>query len=203
MRTKAQILKEIRELKSNPDSYYETTVRADPYSMIAREMLRKVPDSEVFEGMSFKEVRAYCKPVLMTALYNSKQKPIEAFGEDTEELHAFYTVMEELFPGSVAVQEALNESWNEKALFHEWTLPDGHVSHVKVVETVHGTLEAGGLEFGYTYHANQPSKVHTSLSPNFTHSYDGFIVRDMITNATFNIASIHDEFKCHPNYAMI
>jgi hypothetical protein len=197
--TKTEILNKIRSIKANPDSYDESVVRADPYSMVATEMLRKVPDSTIFEGMSFSEVRAYCEYPLMTALYNSRQVPIEAFGDDTPELEAFYTVLEELFDGAVAFMEAINESWDDQALSHHWKTPDGHVAFVPVMETVTGTIEAGGMEFGYTYHSNEASTSHTSLAPNLVHSLDGYVVRNVVESAPFNVIHVHDELKCHPN----
>ena len=198
-RTRQQILAEIRRLKANPDSYDIEVVRADPYSLVAQEMMKKVPHSEVFADMSFKQVRAYCKNPLMTALYNSRQQPIEAFGEDTPELEAFYATLHELFPGAMNVLEALNESWDNTRLHNEWLAPDGHRAYVKVMETVHGTLSAGGLEFAYTYHANQPSDRGTSLAPNFIHTNDGFIPRHIVEKANFQVFHVHDEIKAHPN----
>ena len=198
-RTKAQILAEIRRLKTNPENYTESTVRADPYSLVAERMLEKLPHSTVFEGMSFKQVRAYCKQPIMTAMYNSVEQPKEAFGEDTPELQAFYDTLYELFPGAMNVLEALNDRWDKTAMYHEWTTPDGHVSHCKVMETVHGHIESEGLDLEYRYHNNQSSKVGTSLAPNFVHSLDAFAVRYVIENADFTVATIHDEFQAHPN----
>ena len=53
-RTKAQILNDIRKLKTNKDNYSETVVRADPYSLVAERMLEKLPESEVFNKMTGK-----------------------------------------------------------------------------------------------------------------------------------------------------
>lgn len=199
MRTKAQILLEIRQLKQNPASYNETVVRADPYSLVAQKMLEKLPHSKVFDNMSFKEVRAYCKKPVMTTMYNSIAQPIKAFGEDTEELHAFYETLQELFPGAMNVLQALNDRWDKEATYHSWKLPDGHTSHVKVVETIDGILDNEGLNLPYRFKRNQPSTTGTSLAPNFIHSFDGFAVRYIIENADFQVAHIHDEIQAHPN----
>ena len=198
-RTKQQILADIRKLKVNPDNYTEQTVRADPYSLVAERMLEKLPNSEVFDGMSFKEVRKYCKEPIMTSLYNSVEQPKQAFGEDTPELQAFYDTLYELFPGAIDVLEALNARWDNNALAHTWTTPDGHTAYVKVMETVHGHLESEGLNLEYRYHNNQTSKVKTSLAPNYVHSMDAFAVRYVVENADFDVVAIHDEFQAHPN----
>lgn len=81
MRTKAQILAEIRQLKTNPLNYTESVIRADPYTMVAEAMVEKLPDTKVFEGLNFKQIRALCKKPVMTTFYNSKQQPISVFGE--------------------------------------------------------------------------------------------------------------------------
>ena len=201
-RTKEIILAEIRALRANEDNYSILTVRADPYSLVATRMLELVPDSEVFLGMSFKAVRAYCKNPIMTAMYNSKAEPEKAFGEDTPELEAFYQTLNELFPGAMNVLEALNARWDKDALFHEWTTPDGHISHCKVINTISGHLTAQGLELEYTYKENGTSEVGTSLAPNFTHSGDAFTVRYVIATAKkegFTVVHIHDQFDAHPN----
>ena len=198
-RTKAEILKEIRALKASKDSYTTTIVRADPYTLVAKKMMEKVPHSEVFEGMNFGQIRAYCKKPIMTFFYNSRQEPINAFGEDTEELNAFYATLNELFPGAMQVMEAINEQWDNKALFHKWETPDGHIAHVKVMESVHGILSSGGMDFAYTYNSNQPSEIGTSLCPNAIHSADGYLVRYVVENAPFQAFAVHDDFKAHPN----
>ena len=149
MRNKQQILADIRRLKANPLSYDEQVVRADPYSLVAERMLDKLPHSTVFEGMSFKEVRAYCKDPIMTAMYNSKAEPIKAFGEDSEELEAFYSTLQELFPGAMNVLEALNDRWDNSALNHTWKAPDGHTAYVPVSVDVEVHLNNEGLNIQY------------------------------------------------------
>ena len=198
-RTRAVILAEIRALKANKDNYTSTVVRADPYSLVATHISKKTVDSEIFSGMTFKGVRAYCKGPLMKGFYNSRLEPIKAFGEDTKEFMAFYATREELFPGAVKVLEAINESWDSDALHNAWPTPDGHEAYVKVMEKVHGTISAGGMEFAYTYNSNRPSERFTSLAPNFTHGNDGFLVRHIVDNAPCEVFHVHDDIKAHPN----
>ena len=198
-RTKKQILAEIRSIKSDSSNYTESVIREDPYSLVAKKVLEKVPHSTVFEGKSFKEVRAIVKPALMTVLYNSKQEPINVFGEDTPELEAFYTALHELFPGALNVMEALNNRWDNTATYHEFVMPDGHVAHVKVIEAVDGTLDNEGLNLPYRYKVNQASTNGTSIVANFTHACDAFIIRYVVDNADFQVAHIHDAIGFHPN----
>lgn len=199
-RTKQQILAEIRRLKANPESYNETVVRADPYSLVADKMLEKLPHSEVFEGMTYKEVRAYCKQPIMTAMYNSVEQPIKAFGQDTQELQAFYDTLQELFPGAMNVLEALNNRWDNETLVHTWKTPDGHTAYVPVEVAIEGHLDNEGLDLPYKYYKNAPSNVKTSLAPNFVHSLDAYAVRYIVENADFPVVHVHDEIQAHPNH---
>ena len=198
-RNRAQILAEIRTIKTNPDNYIEEVIRADPYTLIAERMIEKVPNSEVFAGMSFSEVRAYCKQPLMTALYNSVMEPIKAFGEDTEELAVFYTSLEELFPGAINVMKALNARWDNTALFHNWRTPDGHEAYVEVIQHIEGVLSSEGLNLPYRFSKNMPSDIGTALSPNYIHSLDAYCVRYVRDNVDFDFVHIHDDYQAHPN----
>ena len=201
-RNKADILADIRAIRANEDNYTVMTVRADPYSLVAKRMMELLPTSEVFAGMSFKEVRAYCKDPIMTAFYNSRRQPEKAFGEDTLELSAFYQTLNELFPGAMNVLDAINERWDKDAMFHEWLTPDGHVSHCKVINTIKGHLSTQGLELEYTFKENGTSETSTPLAPNFVHSADGFAVRFVVISAKhegFQCVHIHDEYDAHPN----
>lgn len=143
----------------------------------------------------------------MTFFYNSRAKPIEIFGEDTEELEVFYEVLEELFPGALEVMGIINECWDSTALEHTWSLPDGHIARCLVVEKVDTSIEIDELHaqrtFAYRFYPNQPSKKGTSLMPNVIHSIDAWIVREMVRRAKaqgFQLAAIHDAFTCHPNH---
>jgi len=162
-------------------------------------MLEKLPDSTIFNDMTFKEVRAYCKDPVMTAFYNSSEEPKKAFGDETPELEAFYSTITELFPGAVNVLEALNERWDKTALLHTWSTPDDHIAHVPVLEAINGHLDNEGLDLPYRFYRNQPSERSTSLAPNYIHSFDAFIVRYIIENADFQVSHVHDEIQAHPN----
>jgi hypothetical protein len=202
MRSKKIILAEIRALRANEANYVTSIERADPYSLVAEHMLKLVPDTVVFAGMSFKEVRAYCKKPIMTAMYNSVAQPQEAFGEDTPELNAFYETLNHLFPGAMNVLEALNDRWDKQADYHTFKCIDGHVAYMPVINTIEGTLSVEGLELPYIYKEQGTSDVGTSLAPNFVHANDGYLVRFVVESANaegFIVTAIHDQFDTHPN----
>ncbi len=178
-------------------------VRNDPYTIVSDEMTRRLPDSPMFAGKTPEQIRKLIKKPIMTTFYSSKAQPKSLFGEDTIELETFYIVLNELFPGPMACMAIIESKWNPTALYHKWTLPDGHVSHVKVIEQVDTKIEVAELScantFAYRFYPNQPSKKGTSLVANIVHSIDAYIVREIIRRCPFDVAHIHDAFTCHPN----
>jgi len=145
--------------------------------------------------------RPLVKKPVMTHYYNkTKQDTLNLVQQD-----AFYNVLANSFEGAEAVKDTINDYWNSNALEHTWTLPDGHIAHVKVTEMINARIEVDELDhvtFTYRFEANQPSRVGTSLVPNIIHSIDAYIVREIIRMANaeeFELAHIHDAFCCHPN----
>ncbi len=141
------------------------------------------------------------KKGIMTAAYNSKAKPKELFGEDVD---VFWSVLGSMVPGAMDVMHVINMCWNEKALEHCWTMPDGHEVRVKVVEPCElriGIEELDGRRFTMRYNRNQPSANGRSLVPNVVHSVDAYVCREVIRRCVFEVACIHDCWLMHPNNA--
>jgi len=162
---------------------------------------------EVFTAMNgmleagHKVDRKLVKKPVMTHYYNKFIQ--DSLNEKQQD--AFYHVLANNFEGAEAVKDVINEYWNPLALEHKWTLPDGHVSRVKVTEMVNARIEVDELDhttFTYRFEANRPSDISTSLVPNIIHSIDAYIAREMIRRANtegFELAHIHDAFATHPN----
>lgn len=146
------------------------------------------------------------KHPVMTSLYGSKAQPRKLFGEDTQELEMFYKTLYDRFPGAVDLMSIIQSSWNQNALAHTWTLPDGHTAHVPVMQEVIKKIEVdelGKATFSHKAFINEPSEYGISLLANITHSIDGFIVREMVrqaNNAGFELLTIHDSFWASPNH---
>lgn len=145
------------------------------------------------------------KPV-MTTFYGSKNQPQEVFGEKTPELRLFYETLEEMLPGAMECMNDMQGCWLPNALEHKWTLPDGHIAKVKVMNSVDKKIEVDELNHAtYTHRAyvNTPSEKGLSLPANIVHSVDGYLVREMVRRADiqgFELLSIHDSFWASPNY---
>ncbi len=173
-----------------------TGQREDIYQMVA-DTMTKVCGTEI--------TRKEVKHPVMTTFYNSKQQPIEVFGENTPELETFYETLEKYLSGALEVMSDINTCWNSTALKHEWTLPDGHVSSVDVLTRVSKKIEVDELDhatFTHQAYINQPSVKGLSLPANVVQSIDAYIVREMIRKCSrlgFELLTIHDNFLASPN----
>lgn len=173
----------------------DTGDREDVYITVAAAMNELLPPQEHVSKNDIK------KP-LMTHYYNkSRQDTLSEL-----QVEVFYEVVHDNFTGAEDVKALVNSYWDNEALEHTWTLPDGHVARVLVTDTAIARVEVDELDhttFTYRFESNQPSNRNTSLCPNIIHSIDGYIVRQMIYkahNAGFELAHIFDAFTCHPNY---
>jgi len=168
--------------------------REDIYEMIAGDMNSSLKGKY---GVTRKDVK---KPI-MTHYYNSKVIPEEAFNE--EQLEVFYTSLNSKFEGAELLMETINDFWDSSSDVHTWTLPDGHVARVPVVEMVDTRVEIDELAhrtFTYRYAKQQPSNNYKSLVANVVHSVDGYIAREMVRRSTFDLVHIHDCFVFSPEY---
>ena len=174
-----------------------TGKREDIYSKVA-DRVNKVT------GLSYS--KADVKKPVMTTFYGSKKQPEELFGEGTEELVKFQNILEEQLPGAMECMQDMQGCWDPFALFHKWTLPDGHIAHVPVMQANDMKIEIDELEHAtYTFRAyqNKPAAKGLSLAANIVHSIDGYIVREMVRRADlmgFALLTIHDSFWASPNH---
>lgn len=178
-------------------------IRNDPYTLVSDEMVRRLPDSQLFAGKTPSEIRSMVKKPIMTYFYNSLANPKEVFGDESPELETFHLVLRQFFGGAIDVMNIINTKWDPTVSYHQWTLPDGHVAYVKVTEQVDTRIQIPELQcansFAYRFYPNQPSTRSTSLAPNIIHSIDAYIVREVVRRCPFDVACIHDAFTSHPN----
>ena len=168
----------------------DPTKRYDAYAEVANKMNA---------NLSKPVLTKICKQAAMTHFYNSRATPRDLLSEP--ELKVFYQVIDHLFPGAKSVMDTINSCWNSKATAHSWTMPDGHVVYVPVVEAVNGNYPDPVLgDIPVRYYHQAPSDNFRSLCPNVIHSIDGYIAREMIRRAPFQLAHVHDCFVFNPNY---
>ena len=174
--------------------------RMDPYTEIAKDF-----KSDWFINEPSNMRKAVKKPI-MTANYNSKRVPAATFKPAS--LPKFYEIMEKELPASTKLRKVINRCYGKGRSSHEFTLPDGHIAYmpslVKVEKSVFIEAINDELDFSMsTVAANTLNR--NSLSPNYTHSIDAWIVAEMVRMANkqgFDLYAIHDSFSCHPNHAV-
>jgi len=168
----------------------DPTKRKDVYRSLARKMSKMV---------DHKIDRDTVKYPAMTHYYNSLATPRDILEED--ELEAFYSGLNGLLPGAEFAMKELNKYWSPLAKYHKWTLPDGHTAFVRTMTQQEGKYEYNGTTVKYLYYVNKGNMTDfRSLVPNIIHSIDGYIARQMVLRAKFEMVHVHDCFLFHPNY---
>lgn len=162
--------------------------RSDAYTEITDQMNLQL--SQLSMAM-IKINRADAKEAVMTSAYGSKAKPLEIFGEAL--IDQYYDACHIKAPGAFQLLDVLISAWNPYTLNHTWELPDGHVSHVKVMETVETEIEIDELnhhKFSTKFKVNKGSKRGVSLAANVTHSIDSYVLRSVIRRTNYNVKRV-------------
>jgi hypothetical protein len=146
--------------------------REDTYTAVHDHMNQLLGKTATF-------ARKPVKNATMTHFYGSKAVPRDTFGEDTPELAAFYTTIDDLLPGANTLNHDLINLWQPTALMHEWTLPDGFDVKVKVMGTKEHQVEFLGSHHTVIERVNEMQESGLSMGANIVHSIDGMIVREM------------------------
>lgn len=119
----------------------DPTVRADAYATVTELMNEELQEQNITVDIPRKQA----KESTMTVFYGSKQKPIEIFGKDTPQLNAFYSTITTHAPGAWEALQDMLDAWQPYALKHEWVLPDGFESRVKVMKKKEVRIEVDEL----------------------------------------------------------
>jgi len=150
-------------------------VRSDAYTQTTGAMALVL-------GSGFSVSRLDAKDALLTSFYGSTKRPKDIFGVDTPELEAFHQAAMEVAPGAWSLLQDLLSSWQPYALVHQWKLPDGYDSVVKVMDKREARIEVDELDhatFTYEFYENVGTKTGKSNAANVVHSMDAYILRAM------------------------
>lgn len=139
----------------------------------------------------------------MIFTYNGMSKIKELLPDD-EVRQAFLDILSKEATGVCQVQDLINESFivAKDNPFMEWSMPDG--MHIKIPQITNEYLKYKTMYFnvsfkmdtvGCDFDANK-----RSLAPNYIHSIDSYICRQMILRSPCDIIPIHDCYQVHPNY---
>ena len=177
------------EKTANEVNLVDPKRRKDVYRALARNMTK----------LGVKTSREDVKYPAMTHFYNSLQTPRESLSVD--QLAAFYTVLDGLLPGAEMVMEKLNECWNPYGKQHQWVLPDGHVAMFRTMTQKEGAYTYKDVNLKYLYYVNEGNQeFFRKLVPNIIQSLDGYIARQMVLRANFELVHVHDCFLFPPSY---
>lgn len=150
-----------------------TGKREDAYTALYEEMKKTIGDD-------LDLTRKQCKEALMTSSYGSRAVPKRIFGNN---LDVFYDAAYTVCPGAFDMMETLLDAWNDEALNHEYTMPDGFHIKLPVMVKQHKKLEIDELDhyqMAVIYDENTPEENGISLVANVTHSQDSLVVRELI-----------------------
>lgn len=157
-----------------------TGVRPDLYNLV-KEALKL--------NIARKTVKNACVP----HLYGSVAAPKNILGVDVYPY--FLKACEKVMPGAEIAKNMLaDNSWDSKALFHEWDMIDGALIHVKVIGSKLTKGKFQNASFTYVHSVNQAKERGDqgtkSLSANVVHSYDAYILRELDRRCYYNIDKV-------------
>jgi len=162
--------------------------RKDVYS-ICTDAMNSLLDTDITYS------RKQVKSALMPHFYASVNAPKEVFGEDTEELEAFYQATYMVCPGASLFLEQVNNMWDDTALSYSWDLPDGFVVNCKVKKKINTVIEVDTfkphIRFTYRHTINTVLEKGKFLPANITHSLDGFVMRELTARCNYNTNQLH------------
>jgi len=133
--------------------------------------------------------RGDVKKSMMTHYYGSVATPRRIFGEETNELMAFYMAQEKVAPGACYMMREFLQSWQPHALEHSCTMPDGFQAIVPVLQKCDAKIEVDELShlcLTYRYDANIGSEQGLAVAANLTHTVDGFLVRELVRRCNYD-----------------
>lgn len=157
----------------------------------------EVPDlyTLIKDNMGFEASRTEVKKATVPFVYGSRLAPENVFGPRYQEFINAYGLV---VPGAAWAKDALIGCWNTKAMFHEWTAPDGGVAHIKVIAENDAKGMFQGRQYTYQYKENAPvakGKGTRSIGANATHTYDGYILRELHRRCNYNPAQVKWQIK--------
>lgn len=151
-----------------------TGVRPDFYALVGNNM-----------GITI--LRDVIKKGIVPYMYASEAIPMDVFGDNFDDFENAYKAT---VPGAAWAKDTLVNTWNSHADYHEWVLPDGHTSHVKVINTVDTQGKFKGRSFTYR-HSEQGTREAgenktKANAANVTHSWDAYVLRELDARCNHN-----------------
>lgn len=148
----------------------------------------EVPDlyTGITKALGSDESRSQVKKATVPHVYASIKAPMAVYGERYPEFVEAYTAV---LPMAEAIKNRLVAAWNPRALFHSWEAPDGFEAVVPVIgqKSIEGKFR--GFKYTYIYKAIMAKSKGLgvrSLAANFTHTLDGYVLRELARRCDYN-----------------
>lgn len=156
----------------------------------------EVPDlyQTIADNMGSDIPRNKVKKATVPHVYASEAAPKAVFGDDYEH---FVNAYIETVPMAELAKNIMVNAWNPEAEYHEWDMPDGAIAHVKVLNTEKkSNYPLGKHSYTYQYQTIGTKEIGTngtkSLSANTTHSYDGYVLRELNRRCNYDEYQLRD-----------
>jgi hypothetical protein len=121
---------------------------------------------------------------------------------DDQTFDIFIQAINDVVPGFIQIMEFVNDLWNKDWLEVTWYMPDGFKVSCKPTSsywedfTLFDKIKVKAKVSGV-----RKEKQALILYVGFIHAVDAYIARQMVIRCPFDILTIHDAFRCHPNNA--
>ncbi|MCK5848497.1 MAG: hypothetical protein KAH01_04810 [Caldisericia bacterium] len=126
-------------------------------------------------------------------------------GKYNDEIYdVFMQAVDDIVPGFSQIMEFVNGQWNKNWEVVTWKLPDDVLVQCKptssnwedfrILDMFDVKAKVSGV---------RKEKFSLILFVGIIHSLDAYIARQVIERCNFDVLTIHDAFRCHPNNAHI
>lgn len=151
-------------------------IRTDAYTLVTDAMNKKVDISVS---------RADAKSATMKHLYGSMAVPKAIFGDKVE---YFFETLREEAPGAMKLFDLLKNSWDPELINNTWELPDFHMAHVPVTETIETRIHVPAIKYtpSVIVEVVKPQDYGVSLIANAVHSVDAYVLRTMVRRCNYS-----------------
>ena len=175
-------------------------LKADAWQEIADAM------TDILKG---KVYRGQVKRSAMILLYGAGERRIKqqlqedfAIDDATAIYQIFMEAIQRVFPGMVELMSAINGLWNREWKERSFYMPDGF----KVTMKPTGSEWVDFKLFGKISITAKCSGTTLDDHPlfvfvNLIHAIDSYIIREIVRRASFDLYTIHDAVRVHPNDA--
>lgn len=172
----------------------------DAYGMVAKEMSR-------ITGLRFN--RNQIKQSDMIDGYGAGEKLVtQQLKDDLKEHYfdgayaAFVKATNNVCPTVSVLKSTFQALWDDSRTEYNWTLPDGFRVTYRTQEARQIIVNPFGTgEIPVICHMIMPTSRNTGLGVNIIHSVDGYVCRQIPLRCNFDVITIHDGFRCLPQYA--